>query len=85
MGLINSISPALHSRAHELKHAFRAAVGIPKHSNHSTPRVEIPAVARSTNNLAQPFSREAVISQTAAYQAPLLARLALNKNIAVSA
>lgn len=77
MGLIKAISPGLHNTAHVLKHAVRDAIGIPKHSHHATPRVELPAVVRTTNDLAQPISREAVIKETAAYQAPFLARQAL--------
>lgn len=78
-GLIKAISPQLHSSAHVFKHAVRDAFGIPKHSPHATPRVEIPAVVRTTNDLAQPFSRETVLKETASYQAPFLARQALNR------
>ena len=47
---VNAISSAF-SRSHEIAHAVRDAMGVPKHSHHASPRVEVPSVLRTTNNL----------------------------------
>ncbi len=70
MGLINAISPALHSRAHALKHEVKAALGIPSNHRELSPVSKVISPAERMDSISRYALLDAHVERApVAYQA----------------
>lgn len=83
MGLIKAISPALHSRVHELKHGFKAIAGIPSKHAQLPPVNRVISAADRMDSIARHALLDAHVERAPlAFQAsanPFRARLEMDR------